>query len=47
MEKLREKKLLLKLSKYKFYKYKIRFLDYIILEEGLGPNLEKVKAIGE
>jgi hypothetical protein len=45
--KLREKDLPVKLSKCEFYKHSIRFLSYIILEEGLKPDLEKVRAILE
>jgi ABC-type Zn2+ transport system substrate-binding protein/surface adhesin len=47
LEKLREKDLPVKLSKYEFYKYRIVFLGYIVSENGLAPDLEKIKAIEE
>ena len=47
LKKLRQKDLLLKLSKYKFYKHCISFLGYIMLRKGLTPDLVKVKAIQE
>ena len=45
LKKLKEKNLLIKLSKCEFYKYSISFLDYIILEKELSPDLKKVQFI--
>jgi hypothetical protein len=47
LEKLREKDLSMKLSKYEFYKYRIVFLGYIVSENGLVLDPEKIKAIKE
>jgi hypothetical protein len=47
MRKLREKDLLLKLSKCEFYKKEIVFLGYLISEGQLKLDLAKVRAIEE
>ena len=43
--KLLEYKLLLKPEKYKFYKKEVKFLGFIILREGIRPNLKKIRVI--
>jgi hypothetical protein len=47
LEKLREKDLPVKLSKCEFHKHRIAFLGYIVSENGLAPDPEKIKAIEE
>ena len=42
LKKLKEKDLSIKFSKYKFYKYNISFLNYIILKKELLPDLKKI-----
>ena len=45
LQKLCEKDLLVKLSKYKFHKHSIGFLGYIVSNQGIRPNPSKVKAV--
>ena len=45
LEKLEEKELLVKLSKYEFHKLKITFLGFVISENQIIMDPKKVKAI--
>jgi len=45
LKKLEKKDLLIKLSKYKFYKNYIKFLEYFILIKNLKLNSKKIKII--
>ena len=45
LEKLEEKELLVKLSKYEFYKLKITFLGFVISENQIVMDPKKVKVI--
>ena len=45
LSKLREKDLLVKLSKCEFHKHIISFLGYTVSEKGLSPDPQKVKSI--
>ena len=47
LQKLYEKDLLVKLSKYKFHKYSIGFLGYIVLDQSLKPDFKKVDSVRE
>jgi hypothetical protein len=47
LDKLKEHKIPLKLSKCEFHKNKISFLGYFVSSEGLAPDLRKVQAIEE
>ena len=47
LQKLKEKDLPIKLSKYEFHKYSISFLGYIMSEKGLSPDPKKVQSIEE
>jgi hypothetical protein len=47
LERLRREKLYAKLEKYKFWLDIVSFLGYMISEEGVAIDLEKVKAIVE
>ena len=47
LQKLRKKDLLVKLSKCEFHKHSISFLGYIILDQGLKPDLKKVQSVKE
>ena len=42
LDKLRPSKLLLEKKKYKFYKYKIEFLGFIVGRSGIKINPEKI-----
>ena len=45
LQKLKEKDLLIKLSKCKFHKYSISFLGYIVSKKGLSLDPQKVQPI--
>src|SRR5258705_2234990 len=45
LRKLEEKELYVKLKKCEFHKHEIRFLGYMISDEGIGPDPEKIQAI--
>ena len=47
LQKLHEKDLPVKLSKYEFHKHSIGFLGYIVSDKGIGPNLSKVELVKE
>lgn len=47
LKKLEEKELYVKLKKCEFYKHEIRFLGYMISQDGIGPDPEKIRAIKE
>ena len=47
LNKLHEKALPVKLSKCEFYKYKIAFLGYLVLDKGMEPNPEKVNSVND
>ena len=47
LEKLEKAELPLKLKKCKFKKNKVTFLEYVISEEEITTDLEKIKAIKE
>ena len=37
----------MKLSKYEFHKHSISFLDYIVSNKGIRPDLSKVELVKE
>ncbi|KIN05193.1 hypothetical protein OIDMADRAFT_116225, partial [Oidiodendron maius Zn] len=45
LDKIKQARLLIKPGKYKFYKKELKFLEYIIRENRIRINKEKVKAI--
>ena len=45
LEKLREKKLYVKFSKWKFWLGKVAFLGHVMSEEGISMDPSKVKAV--
>ena len=47
LQKLREKDLPVKLTKYKFHKHSIGFLGYIVSDQGLKPDPKKVDSVKE
>ena len=47
LQKLREKDLPVKLTKYEFHKHSIGFLGYIVSDQGLKPDPKKVNSVKE
>ena len=47
LEKLREKKLYAKFSKYEFWLGKVKFLGHMVSKEGISMNLSKVEAVSQ
>jgi hypothetical protein len=45
LERLRQHKLFIKLSKYKFHTYETEFLGYVVTPERVKIDLERVKII--
>ena len=47
LEKLKEKNLYAKFSKYKFWRRKVAFLGHVVFEEGISVDPSKVEALSQ
>jgi hypothetical protein len=47
LQKLKEKDLPVKLSKCEFHKHEIKFLGFLVSDQGLAPNPDKIQLIQE
>ena len=45
LERLRENRLIIKGSKMQLFRYSVKFLGYVLSEDGLAPQAEKVEAV--